>query len=368
MPKRVLLTGHAGFIGSHCVDYFLFNTDWEIIGLDSFRHKGTYTRLNDALENYKRKCYKLKGRKHIDALNQMNTRLKNYYHDLIAPIDQQLENQILERRFENGQVVEKPIDYIINMASDSAVERSTTDPVHCLRNNYELSINMLEFARKIKPKIFFQVSTDEVYGEAKPDQAHHEWDVIMPSNPYAASKAAQEAMAIAYWRTYDVPVVITNTMNNFGEWQDPEKFLPKIIQKVALDQEMPVYADLNDDGTTSIGARYYLHAKNHADAFVFLSQFSPAMYKDGAERPDRYNVCGDVELDNLELAQMIAKFMGKELKYKLVPSESARKGYDRRYALDDAKMKGLGWKMPITFEDSINQVVKWTLDNPHWAV
>lgn len=104
------------------------------------------------------------------------------------------------------------------MASDSAVERSTSDPVACLWNNYELTINMLEFARKVKPSIFYQVSTDEVYGEALPGQ---------PSNPYVASKAVQEAVAISYWRSFDVPVVLTNTMNNVGEMQDSEKFLPK---------------------------------------------------------------------------------------------------------------------------------------------
>jgi dTDP-glucose 4,6-dehydratase len=250
------------------------------------------------------------------------------------------------------------------MASDSAVERSTQDPVACLRNNYELTINMLEFARRIKPSIFFQVSTDEVYGQAKPNQSHVEWDVILPSNPYAASKAAQEAVAIAYWRTYDVPVVLSNTMNNIGEWQDPEKFLPKIIQSVATGKEVPIYGDSEE----SIGSRFYLHAKNHADVFLFLSKLKPAMYNEGAERPDRYNVCGDVELNNLELAKLIAEFVGKDLKYKLVPSESARKGYDKRYALDGGKLTRMGWTPPISFRDSVKQIVDYTLANPHWSV
>jgi dTDP-glucose 4,6-dehydratase len=267
-------------------------------------------------------------------------------------------------------VTTTPIDYIINMASDSAVERSVTDPTQCWRNNCDLMVNMLEYARRVKPEIFFHVSTDEVYGEAKADEAHVEWSTIMPSNPYAASKAAQEALAISYWRTFDVPVVLTNTMNNFAEAQDPEKFIPKIIETIRKGEEVPIYADFDKEGKwkSSIGTRFYLHAKNHADAFVFLSKFKPAMYKEGAECPDRFNVCGDVELDNLELAQMIAKIMDMELKYKLVPSESARKGYDRRYALDASKLKDLGWKMPITFEDSLKQVVEWTLDHPHWAV
>lgn len=359
MSKRILLTGVGGFIGAHCLEYFLEHTDWYIVAIDSFRHKGTLSRINEV---YDRHLTKIANR------DDFKDRVKILYHDLSIPVDRQLENQIMERKisYHGYEHIEdqKNIDYIINMASDSAVERSTKDPIACLRNNYELTINMLELARRIKPSIFFQVSTDEVYGQAKPDQAHVEWDVILPSNPYAASKAAQEAVAIAYWRTYDVPVVLTNTMNNIGEWQDPEKFLPKIIQSVASGKEVPIYGDSEE----SIGSRFYLHAKNHADVFLFLSKIKPAMYSDGAERPDRYNVCGDVELNNLELAKLVAEFVGKELKYRLIPSESARKGYDKRYALDGTKLKQMGWVPSIAFRDSIKQIVDCTLENPHWTV
>src|SRR5262252_10652027 len=147
MTKRVLLTGCGGFIGAHCVEYFLENTDWEIIGLDSFRHKGTHSRL-------------------ADAIAQAPDRLKVYKYDLATPLSPQIENLIMGRRLdERGNVLSKPLHYIINMASDSAVERSTVDPVTCLRNNYDLAINMLEFARRVEPQIFFQVSTDEIYGD-----------------------------------------------------------------------------------------------------------------------------------------------------------------------------------------------------------
>ena len=247
--KRVLFTGHGGFVGHHCLEYFLANTDWELICLDSFRHKGTVLRVNEVIAD--------------------NPRVKTYVHDLSVPIDPQLENLIFERSIDDrGVVREKPIHYIINMASESAVERSTVDPTSCLSNNWHLCINMLEFARRCNGlEMFLQISTDEVYGEAPPDDAHKEWSPILPSNPYAASKAAQEAMAISYWRTYNLPIVITNTMNIIGERQDPEKFLPKIIQKVARGEEMPIYGDSED----SIGTRIYLHAQNMADAIVFLS-------------------------------------------------------------------------------------------------
>lgn len=348
--KRILLTGAGGFIGAHCLEYFLENTDWQLVLLDSFRHKGTCSRIEA-----------------VRLRQDFDDRVKIYRHDLTVPIDRALENLILERQIDDrGKVTEKPIDYIINMASDSAVERSATDPTACLMNNYELVITMLEFARKNPVKKFLQISTDEVYGEAEQDsKGHVEWDVIMPSNPYAASKAAQEAMVISYWRTFDMPILLTNTMNIIGERQDPEKFLPKIIQFVAQGKTMPVYGD----SPTDIGSRVYLHACNKADAIVYILENLPlARYSEGAKRPDRYNICGDTELNNLELAQMVADIMGKELKYELIPSEAARAGYDRRYALDGAKLETAGWKMPMTFRESLERVVNHTLEHQEWLV
>jgi dTDP-glucose 4,6-dehydratase len=352
--KRVLLTGHGGFVGHHCLEYFLENTDWELICVDSFRHKGTCRRVIE--------------------VGGDNPRVKTYKHDLSVPIDRQLENKILNRRLINANdfgTQTDPIDIIINMASESAVERSTQDPTACVRNNVDLTLNMLEFARKLDGlQQFIQVSTDEVYGEAPPEGVHKEWSTIMPSNPYAASKAAQEAIAISYWRTYNMPITITNTMNLIGERQDPEKFLPKIIQKVAKGEEMPIYGDSED----SIGSRIYLHAKDMASALVFLADSEPNLYSHFIEeentweaRPDRFNIVGDEEVDNLQLAKMVAEIIGKELKYKLVPSESARPGYDRRYGLDGSKMESFGWKHPLGLKNSLEKIVKWTLDNPHWV-
>jgi dTDP-glucose 4,6-dehydratase len=388
--KRVILTGVGGFIGAHCLEYFLEHTDWEILGIDSFRHKGILRRLDDGLDRYYFQTVpnKYAGPDSVQKALGVSDRVKIFYHDLSVPISPQLENLLMDRKIDDrGKVVEKKIDYVINMASDSAVERSTTDPTHCLRNNYELCINMLEFARKIKPEFFLQVSTDEVYGEANPDPddpGHKEWATIMPSNPYAASKAAQEAVAISYWRTYDLPVVISNCMNIIGEWQDPEKFLPKIIGYIIQNKEMPIYADvvesedydLEEDGKRwKIGSRVYLHARNKADALVFLSKRKPALYSQGAKRPDRYNICGVNELNNLELAQKVANIIKKvpgykdvNLRYKLIPSESARPGYDRRYALDGTKLRDMGWKPPMDFDESLERIVKWTLQHSEWGI
>jgi dTDP-glucose 4,6-dehydratase len=339
---NVLITGVGGFIGSHALEYFINKTDWNIIGVDSFRHKGTYSRI-DEIENF-------------DPL-----RVKVFYHDLIAPIDRHLENHILQRTLSGKEV---QIDYIINFASDSAVGKSISDPIACWRNNCELMANMLEFARRIKPKVFLHISSDEVYGEAdKTGLGHKEWDVILPHNVYSSSKAAQEALAISYWCSYDVPLILMNIMNPIGEKQDKERFLPKLIWKIATDQEMEIYGDVGN-----IGSRCYIHCKNIADALIFLSKTTPAMYGNDTKRPDRYNVVGDVELNNLEVAKYVAEILNKPLKYKLIPCDSARRGYDKRYALDGKKMKNLGWKHPISTHQAIKQVAEWTIQHPWWIL
>lgn len=200
MSKRVLITGLGGFVGCHYLDHYLVNTDWEIIGIDSWRHKGIPERITDS-EHYQKN----------------KDRVKIFTHDLNAPISQVMIDRM-------GK-----IDYIINLASLSHVDTSITDPVNFINNNVNLALNMLELARKITPEKFIQFSTDEVYGPMIDDVAHPEWDKILPSNPYSASKACQEAIAISYWRTYSVPLIITNTMNIIGEKQDGEKYLPKIV-------------------------------------------------------------------------------------------------------------------------------------------
>jgi|694.fasta_scaffold12311_5 dTDP-glucose 4,6-dehydratase len=350
MSKRILLTGVGGFIGVHFLKYYLKNTDWHIIGLDSFRHKGTYSRLNE-----------------IEIDEKRFTLLK---HDLSVPIDTQLENLIMSRKIdEKGSIVDEKLDAIINLASDSAVERSVIDPAYCWRNNCELILNVLELARRLKPRVFYQISSDEVYGDCPSiSEGHHEWDVISPSNPYAASKAAQEALAISYWRSYGVPVVLSNCMNCIGSMQDKEKFLPKIIWKIATNQPMDIYVDYDENGKRTIGSRRYLHCENHADVFKFLIDKPISEYSKGDNLPDRYNIVGEIELNNLEMAEAVAKIMGKNLIPNFIPSESARPGYDKRYALKPGKLDSMGWKKPVEFFEGLENIVKWTLDHPWWII
>lgn len=332
---RILLTGIGGFIGSHALQQFLEKTDWHIVGIASWKHKGTPERVEQVLAK------KPEWRDRVTIIT----------HDLESPFTEMTRHRI-------GHV-----DYIVNVAAESHVERSITDPVPFVQNNVNLMLTMLEFARYAKPKKFIQVSTDEVYGVAPEGVNHKEWSPIIPSNPYSASKAAQEAIAISYWRTYNVPVIITNTMNNFGEMQDPEKFVPMLIRKIARDEVVPIHGR---DG--QIGSRFYLHARNHADAILFiLNNVEPTMYKEGHDLiPDRFNVVGEAEVDNLEMGKLVAKLMNRELKYELVDFHATRPGHDRRYALDGSKLRDLGWIAPLDLETSLDRTINWTLEHYLW--
>jgi dTDP-glucose 4,6-dehydratase len=208
------------------------------------------------------------------------------------------------------------------------------------------------------------MSTDEVYGPAPDDHKHKEGEPHRPSNPYSASKAAQEDIAYSYWRTYDLPIIITNTMNIIGEMQDPEKYVPMIIQKVNNGETVTIHA--NADGSR-IGTRYYLHARNQADALLYvLRNIEPVKYGNGELA--QYNVVGEREINNLEMAEMVAKAVGKPLEYQLVDFHSSRPGHDLRYALDGGKLAQTGWSAPMPLEESLKATVDWTLKHDEWLL
>lgn len=315
---NILLTGASGFIGSHALEYYLQNTDWHIVCPASWKHKGTPERIVNVI----------KGREdRVDIIT----------HDITTPFTEKTKQRIGD------------IDYIINFASESHVDRSIKDPVPFIQNNVNLVLTLLELAREVKPKMFIQVSTDEVYGTAPGNLRFKEWSTTLPSNPYAASKAAQEAIAISYWRTYGVPVVITNTVNNFGEMQDDEKYLAKLIRAIEKGETVTVHGS-ND----YIGGRFYLYVKNHASAIKHIidnNLYHP--YKDERDFPAKYNVTSDDEVNNLTIAQMIAEILGKELKCELTDYHETRPGHDRRYGLDGTKLQETGWKIEFPFEESL---------------
>lgn len=335
MSKHVVITGAAGFGGHHCVEHFLEKTDWSITAIVSFKHRGDSARIQEIKKDNPK-------------------RLQFIYHDLNGPMNR-LVNQI------------RKVDYIVNYASESHVDRSISDPVPFIQNNVNVMLNMLEFARDVKPKIFIQISTDEVYGAAFEPEFHKEWSSILPSNPYSASKAAQEAIAISYWRTYGVPIILTNTMNLFGESQDTEKFVPSLIANIKANKELIIHGS-----PSYIGKRHYLHARNLADACLWLLQRGTVtQYSDQPHLvvPDRYHIAGEIEVDNMEMAKHIGSIMkALNLKFKFVDFHHARPGHDRRYALDSSKIRSEGWVQPISFLDSLERMVNWTLARPEWLI
>ena len=257
------------------------------------------------------------------------------------------------------------------MASDSHVDRSITHPVDFVQNNVNLTLNMLEYAREVRPEKFIQVSTDEVYGPAPVGHDHKEGEPHRPSNPYSASKSAQESIAYSYWRTYNVPVTITNTMNNFGERQHPEKYVPMVIKKIMSGEVIDIHSKPNEDKSWTIGSRVWLHARNHADAIQhILDNIDVVWYEDGESTPDiqRFNVAGEQEIDNLQIVNMIADIIGKEPVYELVDFHSSRPGHDLRYSLDGTKLKEYGWNAPISVAESFRRTVEWTMSRPDWLV
>lgn len=332
--KRVLLTGAGGFVGSHALRHILEVTDWHVICTDSFRHKGLSERIVNQLEG-------------MDM-----SRVEVITHDLIAPFSSQLIRRL-------GK-----LDYIISMASESHVDRSIEEPRDFIENNVRLILTLLEYARVHPVEKFLQVSTDEVYGPAPGEHLHKEWETYLPSNPYSASKAAQESVCFSYWRTYGVPLILTNTMNIIGEMQDPEKFIPKTMQMIAQGKPMTIHASSEGE----IGSRFYLHARNQADALVYLlNNITPARYGQ-ADRPDKYHIVGEREVNNLEMAQLVARYMDKELVYELVDFHSSRPGHDLRYGLDGTKLAEAGWKAPLGLEESLKRTVEWTVAHPEWLL
>ncbi len=328
---RILLTGAGGFLGSHCLEHILENTDWAVVATDSFRNRGKTDRI----------CYVL------DKNPEWRSRVRVIMHDLTAPFSEQMVLRMGD------------IDHVIAFASESHVPRSIADPVPFIRNNTEIALTTLEYCRQVRPKTVVWISTDETYG---PGEGHKEWDPILPSSPYASSKAAQEAIAFSYWRTYGLPVVIVNCANLIGETQDAEKYVPILIRRILKGEIVRIH------GTPgNIGSRYYMHARNLADAVLFIVNNLPVnMFEQGGpvDRPDRYNITVQDCVSNLRLAEMVAETIGKPLHYELVGFD--RPGHDISYGMDASLISSAGWKPFLPLEQALADTVRWFLKHPEW--
>lgn len=324
----LLCTGSAGFIGHHFCEHILMNTDYNIVFLDKLDCAGNLNRIIEIKnwEQYKKRC-------------------KWIFHDLRAEISSQTCAQI-------GKV-----DIIIHMAASTHVDRSIVDPLSFVWDNVIGTAHILEYARHSDISKMLYFGTDEIFGSAPEGVFYKEWDRYKSGNPYSATKAGGEELCLAYHNTYKLPVICMHTMNAFGQRQHPEKYIPMTIAKVRAGKEVIIHS--NSDRTKA-GSRFYIHARNIADATLFVI--------DNGVVGDKYNIVGEREVDNLELAKLIASIQGKELTYIMTDFHSARPGHDLRYALDGSKMAAMGWKPKVSFENSLDDVVRWTLDNPRWLL
>ncbi len=354
---RVLVTGLAGFFGHHLGEAILRDTDWDLVGLDRIDVTSTLHRLPA-----------------IDGWADQRHRCHFVWHDLKAPINDVIDYRIGE------------VDYVVHLAASTHVDRSISDPLSFVWDNVVGSAHLLDWARHRKLKKLVNFSTDEVFGPAPQGVSHKEWDRYRSTNPYSATKAGAEELGLAFHNTYGVPVVTTHSMNIFGERQHWEKFIPSVIAKVVQGCRVTIHADRT---LTVSGSRVYIHAKNVAKAVLWvLARGVPG---------DKYNIAGEREVNNLAMAQLITTYIAEyyeedparfEERYRacrgpdgarpalagqvprlhaeLVDFHSTRPGHDLRYALDGQKLLDLGFNYPKTFEQSLRECVRWTLEHPEW--
>ena len=339
--KRVLITGGAGFIAHHLIYFLIKKTNWEILSLDRLDYSGNLNRLDNILFNISDKEKK---------------RIKIVYHDLKSEINPWIIKEIGD------------VNFILHLAAGSHVDRSIDYPMEFVLDNVVGTANILEYARTInesnKFERFIYFSTDEVFGPAPKGIDYKENDRYNSTNPYSATKAGGEELAVAYENTYNLPVYITHTMNVFGERQHPEKFIPMCIKKIRDGESVTIHSDKMKKIP---GSRHYIHAEDVSEAIHFLltNPINIELDYGGAKCP-KFNIVGSEELNNLELAQIIADSQGKDLKYEMVDFHSSRPGHDLRYSLSGEKMKKLGWNPSIKLTERIEQVVDWSLNNENW--
>jgi dTDP-glucose 4,6-dehydratase len=326
MTKTIMVTGGCGFIGHHFIEHLLKNTNWNIIIIDklTYASKG-FNRLKNA-----------------GIFN--NEKINIYTYDLCIPFSEGLIKEFGD------------VNYIIHMAADTHVDNSIKNPVSVVNNNVTSTLNLLEYARTLKNlNLFFYFGTDEVFGPALNGIFFSEWDRHKPSNPYSASKSASENICISYENTYKLPIIIVNVMNAFGERQHVEKFIPKCIKYILDGKKIEIHCDKTG---TIPGSRFYIHARNIAQAILFLINNGVV--------GEKYNIVGEREVNNLEMLHLIAKVIGKEPIYEMNNFIEDRPGHDERYALNGKKLLDMGFVLPIDFDKSLTKTIEWTLQNIEW--
>jgi len=328
---KLLVTGGAGFIGSHVVRRFVKSyPKYTIYNLDALTYAGNLENLKD-----------------ID-------KFPNYKF---------IKGDIVDETFINDLFKNVDFDGVIHLAAESHVDRSIEDPLAFVRTNIIGTVNLLNAAKNtwkdnFEGKRFYHVSTDEVYGTLGEEGLFTETTSYDPNSPYSASKAASDHFVRAYGETYGLPFVITNCSNNYGPYHFPEKLIPLFINNIIANKSLPVYGD-------GKYTRDWLFVEDHARAIDLV------FHK--GKNHDTYNIGGFNEWQNIDLVKLLCAVMDKKLNRpegeseKLITYVKDRPGHDLRYAIDATKInKELGWKPSVTFEEGLELTVDWYLDNSDW--
>jgi len=309
--RKVLITGGAGFIGCNFVRYMLEKyPEDEVIVLDKLTYAGRLENLQDVMD----KIIFIKG----DICN-------------------------IEDVKKVGEC-----DIIFNFAAETHVDRSIIEAGVFVKTDVLGTYNLLEYARKSNVEKYIQISTDEVYGSIE-NGSFKEEDTLDPSSPYSASKAGADLLVKAYYKTYDLPVLITRSSNNFGPYQYPEKLIPLFITNALRDKPLPVYGD-------GLNVRDWIYVIDNCSAIDLV-------YRKG-KIGEIYNIASGNEKTNLEVTDLILKELNKPKS--LIKFVKDRPGHDRRYSLDFTKMNKLGWKPKYDFESAMKATVKWYVENEWW--
>ena len=329
--KKILITGAAGFIGSHVARLFVNKyTDYQIFNLDKLTYAGNLENLKD-IEN--RSNYKF------------------------------ILGDIVDGDFIMDLFKEYQFDGVIHLAAESHVDRSIENPMEFIMSNIVGTVNLLNAARHIwdgnyKGKRFYHVSTDEVYGSLGDEGFFTEDTPYDPHSPYSASKASSDHLVRAYNDTYGLPMIISNCSNNYGPNQFPEKLVPLFINNIRHNKPLPVYGKGEN-------VRDWLYVIDHATAIDVI-------YHNGADG-ETFNIGGHNEWTNIDLIKVLCKVMDEKLgrvhgtSEKLITYVTDRAGHDLRYAIDSSKLQNeLGWKPSLQFEEGISLTIDWYLNNPDW--
>ena len=329
--KTIIITGGAGFIGSHVVRRFVNNyPDYKIVNLDALTYAGNLENLKDV------------------------EKAPNYVFEHADITDPVRLKEVFEKYQPEG---------VVHLAAESHVDRSISGPMAFIQTNILGTVNLLTAAKELwdgnwEGKRFYHISTDEVYGSLGDEGFFYETTTYDPRSPYSASKASSDHLVRAYYHTYGLPVVISNCSNNYGPNHFPEKLIPLAIHRIQNNEEIPIYGKGDN-------IRDWLYVEDHASAIDVV------FHKGGLG--ETYNIGGNNEWTNIDLIRLLCKIMDEKLgkesgsSEKLITFVKDRAGHDLRYAIDSTKLKTeLGWEPSLTFEVGLPKTVDWYLDNEDW--